>query len=107
MIQFNLLPDVKLEYIKAKKSKRLVALISTLTCAVAIALVVLLFTVVNVFQKQHLSDLNADIKKYSTSLKNTKDLDKILTIQNQLKSFLSRFNQRSSVLSHNNVSVSD
>jgi hypothetical protein len=35
-------------------------------------------------QKKHIHDLNKDVTKYSTELKNTKDLDKILTIQNQL-----------------------
>lgn len=86
MIQFNLLPDVKLNYIKAKKTKRMAILISVGCGGTALAIVLLLFLAVNVFQKQHLRDLNSDIAKYSQQLRGTKDLDKILTIQNQLKS---------------------
>ncbi len=84
MIQFNLLPDVKLDYIKAKRIKRFVILISITIAGALLAIMVLLFLAVNVFQKGHLDDLNVDIKKYSTELKSTQDLSKILTIQNQL-----------------------
>jgi len=86
MIQFNLLPDVKLEYIKAKQTKRTAVLASIAVCGVTISVLALLFVSVNVLQKKHLSDLNKDIKTYSTQLNNTKDLNKILTIQNQLNS---------------------
>ncbi len=84
MIQFNLLPDVKLQYIKAKSSKRMVISISVLTAATAVTVMILLLFVVNVLQKKHLSDLNNDIAKYSKQLNDTTDLNKILTIQNQL-----------------------
>lgn len=86
MIQFNLLPDVKLEYIKAKQTKRTAILTSVLICGVSFGVLLLLFTSVNIIQKKHLSDLNKDIKTYSDQLNNTKDLNKILTIQNQLTS---------------------
>jgi Tfp pilus assembly protein PilN len=86
MIQFNLLPDVKLNYIKAKKTKKTAVFVSTAAGGTVVLIVVLLFLAVNVFQKQHLNDLNSDIKKYSNQLNNTTDLNKILTIQNQLKS---------------------
>jgi Tfp pilus assembly protein PilN len=86
MIQFNLLPDVKLEYIKARRTKQTVVLLATLMAGGALAVFVLLFLVVNVAQKKHLRDLNRDIQTYSTQLENTPDLNKILTIQNQLDS---------------------
>jgi hypothetical protein len=86
MIQFNLLPDVKLEYIKARRLKRMVIVLSTATAAASIALLVILFLVVGVFQKQHLNNLSADIKKESSQLQDIPDLNKILTIQNQLNS---------------------
>lgn len=84
MIQFNLLPDVKLQYIKAKSTKRMVTSIAILTTITALVIMILLFFVVDVLQKKHLSDLNKDIAKYSSQLNSTKDLNKILTIQNQL-----------------------
>jgi uncharacterized protein YoxC len=86
MIQFNLLPDVKLEYIRAARSKRLVMTISVLVAAAALATLIILVMTVMVFQKQHMNHLSSDIKKYSADLKGTPDLDKILTIQNQLTS---------------------
>lgn len=84
MIQFNLLPDVKLEHIKAKRIKRFVILLSTGASGTLLAITILLFLVVNVFQQKHLSDLNNDIKKYSAELKGTPDINKVLTVQNQL-----------------------
>lgn len=86
MIQFNLLPDVKLEYMKAQRTKRLVVAISSTVTVVSVAILITLILVVFVFQKQYMNDLSADITKYSNDLRSTKDLDKILTVQNQLNS---------------------
>ncbi len=85
MIQLNLLPDVKLEYIKAQSHRRLVIGISVLASVVAAALLILLYSV-NLLQKHHLSDLNRDIATESSQLRNKPDINKILTVQNQLKS---------------------
>ncbi len=85
MVQFNLLPDVKLEYIKAQRTKRLVMLASLAATALAVFVFILLFMVVNVFQKQHLGNLNTDIEQKTKELKDIPDLEKVLTIQNQLK----------------------
>jgi hypothetical protein len=86
MIQFNLLPDVKLEFVKAKRNQRLVIGGSLLLIAVCVFVMIVLLTIVFVAQKKNLSDLDKDIKKHTTELQNTPDLDKILTVQNQLKS---------------------
>lgn len=85
MIQFNLLPTIKVEYIKAKKAKRLVIIVAGVSIVISTGLLIVMFSVVS-FQKKHLSDLNKDIKSYESSLKSTPDLAKILTIQNQLNS---------------------
>ncbi len=86
MIQFNLIPDVKQEFLKTKHTKRLTALIACVVGGFAVVIFIILFLVVNVVQKKHLSDLNKDIKKYSEQIKSNKDLDKVLTVQNQLNS---------------------
>lgn len=86
MIQFNLLPDVKQEYIKAKRQKHSVIVISLLAASASLFIFVMLFLTVNVFQKGHIGRLTDDIKESTDILNNTKDLDKILTIQNQLNS---------------------
>jgi hypothetical protein len=84
MIQFNLLPDIKLEYIRAKRAKRIAMVIATLTAGAALTVMVLLFVVVNIAQKTHLKNLNNDIAKNSNHLKSIHDLDKVLTVQSQL-----------------------
>ena len=86
MIQFNLLPDIKVEFIKARRSKRMVLLISAGVTVFAIAVFAGLFTVVNVLQTKHISDLDKDIKKYTGTLQAIPNIDKILTVQNQLTS---------------------
>jgi hypothetical protein len=86
MIQFNLLPDVKLEYIKARQTKRMVILVSAVVTAASFAIVVVLFLGVNVVQKNHLKNLQSDIDRDSKSLQDVPDLNKILTVQNQLNS---------------------
>jgi hypothetical protein len=84
MIQFNLLPDVKIEYVKATRTKRLVTGIALIVTATTCAVFLLLAGVVYGVQKKNMSDLSDDISTKSKELRDTPDLDKILTIQNQL-----------------------
>ncbi len=86
MIQFNLLPDVKLEYIRAERMKRMVMTIAILIATAAVVISIGLYVLVNVVQKGHLANLDKDIKRDSAKLKSTPNLDKILTVQNQLVS---------------------
>jgi Tfp pilus assembly protein PilN len=94
MIQFNLLPDVKLEYIKARRLKRSVVLISGLVVAASLTLLIIMFVGVVVFQKKHMNDLSADIKTDKSKLESVQDLDKILTVQNQLGSLPALHDQK-------------
>lgn len=84
MIQFNLLPDVKKEYVKAKRAKRMIMSASVLASAAAIGVTVIMFTFVHVAQKKNISDLSKDIKSVTSEIKATPNLDSILTVQNQL-----------------------
>jgi hypothetical protein len=93
MIQFNLLPDVKVAYIKAKKAKRIVVVIAALSVAISLTLLILMISA-TAFQKHHINDLNKDIKTLETSLNGTQDLAKILTIQSQLNSLPALYAQR-------------
>ncbi len=94
MVQFNLLPDVKLQYVKTQRTKYLLSAISVL--ASALGIVILLFSMFTVYvvQKKSLNDLNSDISKYSSQLKSVKDLDKILTVQSQLGSLTALHDQK-------------
>jgi hypothetical protein len=86
MVQFNLLPDVKVEYMKTQKTKRLVILASLALTSLALFVLILLFMIVNVFQKQHISNLSKDIDSKVADLKAEEDLDKVITVQNQVNS---------------------
>ena len=97
MIQFNLLPDVKIEYIKARRQKRLVVLSSSLAAVGALTVLIFLILFVDAVQKKNLHDLNADIKTQSAQLEKTANLTKILTVQNQLTSLTSLHDQKPAV----------
>ena len=86
MIQLNLLPDVKLQYIKARQNKRMVMSIAFVASAFFVAILVLLFVFVRIGQQEHLKNLNKDIGAKTQELKSKEGLAKILTIQSQLKS---------------------
>ena len=85
MIQLNLLPDVKLQYIKAQRSRRLVLSIAVLASIAAIAILLILLAV-DGLQKKHLSDLNRDITAETGKLQRQPNINQILTVQNQLQS---------------------
>lgn len=94
MIQLNLLPDVKLEYLKARRTQRLVVTVSTVLIAASLVVFVLLIGTVDILQKKNLNDLNNDISKYTSQLQNTPNLSKILTVQNQLQVLTSLHDQK-------------
>ena len=85
MVQLNLLPDVKLQYIKAKRNKRFVMLLSALVVAVSVGLFVIMFGFVFGVQKHRSDSLEKDIKNGISTIQKTPEIDKILTVQNQLQ----------------------
>lgn len=85
MIQFNLLPEIKIQYLKARQQKRMVVLISTIAVVASVVILVLLASFVFGVQKKSIGDLNKDIDSKGSELQNTKDLSQILTVQNQLR----------------------
>lgn len=88
MIQLNLLPDIKLEYIKAQRTRKLFISVAIGVSLVAVAILVLLM-IVNGLQRKHLDDLSNDITTSSRKLQQQPEIDKILTVQNQLGSLTS------------------
>lgn len=85
MIQFNLLPDVKIEYIKAQKMRQTFLSIAVLVTIASVIVFGLSFGA-NLLQKRQLKSLSAKISSETSQLKNTKEIGKILTVQNQLQS---------------------
>lgn len=84
MIQLNLLPDVKLQFIKAQRQKRLVMTVSIFTTIACVVIFLFLAVTALVWQKKSINDLTKDISASSADLTDTAELDKILTVQNQL-----------------------
>lgn len=93
MIQLNLLPDIKVEFIKAKRAKRMVLVGATGAIIFSLALLIIMISL-TMFQKRHIADLNKDIASFEKVLQDTPDLAKILTIQNQLNSLPDLYKKR-------------
>jgi hypothetical protein len=116
MIQFNLLPSVKMEYIKAQRDRRLALALSVVITVAAIALLLLLLSIEAV-QKHNLSNVRTDISNESTQLQKEPQINKILTVQNQLGSLTSLhdakpavsrlFNSYLNEITPSTVSISD
>lgn len=86
MIQLNLLPDLKKNFIKTQKNKGVVISMSILVTLVAIGLSILLFIYVTFVQQLQISVITQDIDKKSKELAAVPDVNKYLSIQNQLAS---------------------
>jgi len=94
MTQFNLLPDIKLEYMKSKRTQDLVILVSSVLIAVFLAIFILLYLYVGIIQKQHLNSLSNKISSNTQQISSSSNLDKVLTIQNQLESLPALYKAR-------------
>lgn len=94
MIQFNLLPDIKLEYVKTQRTKHFLTLLSLVVSVASIAVLLVAIVTVDVVQKKTLGDENNDISRYTVQLKGVPNLDKILTVQNQLSTLTSLHEQK-------------
>jgi hypothetical protein len=98
MIQFNLLPEIKLKYLKAQKLRRFITIGAVGLSAIAIAIFIFMLFFVDVIQKKSISDLNHDITRETAQINATKNIDTILTVQNQLNSLPALYSQRPVVL---------
>jgi Tfp pilus assembly protein PilN len=85
MIQLNLLPDVKMSYVKANRLRRLVISVSFIATAVCI-FILFLFFAYNLTQKKRIDSLTNQITSSTNQLEGKKDIDQVLTVQKQLSS---------------------
>lgn len=85
MIEINLIPDVKLELLRARRQQKMVISVSIMVAIASVAVVALMASYA--FGVQAFADgrANDGITDESKKLQNIKDLSKTLTIQNQLK----------------------
>lgn len=84
MVQLNLLPDVKKEFLKSQRMKRNIISFSIIAAIVVGLLVLLLALYVHGAQRIARSQLQKDIDKSSKELQSQKDISKILTVQGAL-----------------------
>jgi Tfp pilus assembly protein PilN len=83
-IQINLLPEVKLKYIKSQRTRNLVVSGSVVASGIAVAILILMMATVYVVQKKQLSGADKDIQNASSQLESIDSLPDILTVQKQL-----------------------
>ncbi|OYW44639.1 hypothetical protein B7Z28_00095 [Candidatus Saccharibacteria bacterium 32-45-3] len=84
MIRLNLLPDIKREYIRARRSEAKAISFAILLSLIAVGGMGLLGTYVYGVQALQQSMLTSSIKNNMDELSKTKDLNKYITLQNQL-----------------------
>ena len=85
MIEINLIPDVKQELLRAQAQRNIVISASIVLAIAAGAVVVLVALYVFGGQKLLMDNANKKIDKEYATLSSVEDLDRLLTIQNQLK----------------------
>ena len=83
-VQFNLLPDVKLKHLETQRTRNTVITAAVLIAGTSLAIFIVLLLSVFVVQKKQLNDANKEVAAASQQLKAVPDLNKVLTIQNQL-----------------------
>lgn len=84
MIELNLLPDVKKEFIRAQRTRNQVVAMSLIAIVASVGLIIIFAFSVYGGQKLVMNNLTNDIKDKSAELQSVEDLDKYLTVQNQL-----------------------
>lgn len=84
MIQLNLLPDLKKEFIKSQKTKGVVISTSILVTIGAVGISALLFVYVTFLQQVQINLATNDINQKESQLKGITDINKYLTVQSQL-----------------------
>ena len=98
MIQINLIPDVKQELLRAQAQRNIVISAAILLSIAAGVIVVLVASFVFGAQQFTMSRTNEAIDKQYQTLSEVEDLDRLLTIQNQLKK-VSELNENKNVAS--------
>lgn len=85
MIELNLLPDVKQEFVRSQRLSRKITIIMIITSIAAVGIVIFFAFTVYVVQAATNGLLDNSIKDRSEKLQKTDNLARNLTIQNQLK----------------------
>ncbi len=87
-VQFNLLPDVKLQYDKARRIQNLVRRVAVTASVVSFGIFLLMLVVVDLVQKAQLNSAAKAETSSSSQLQNIPNLSQIITVQNQLQTLV-------------------
>lgn len=93
MIQINLVPDVKLELIRAQRHRNIVISTAILVMIASVGVVVLLGAAIG-YQAVRTNILTSQIKDKDEEFRSRKDIAKTVTIQNQLMSIQATHEQK-------------
>jgi|GEM_PF-2073347 len=93
MIQVNLVPDVKLELIKAQQHRNIVIYSSIVVMIASVAVLVILGLVI-AGQAVYTNNLTSQIKSEDAKFRDIADIDNTVTVQNQLESIQSTHEQK-------------
>ncbi|HET7528800.1 MAG TPA: PilN domain-containing protein [Candidatus Saccharimonadales bacterium] len=83
-VQFNLLPDSKLQLDKAERTQHLVYTIAAIATVFSVVLLLLMLLVVDVMQKKMMDSAGTKVDAASKQLRDL-NIDKVVTVQNQLQ----------------------
>lgn len=97
MITLNLLPDIKKEYLRSQRVKRLFIVGAVLVTSAFVAVVILLSLFVFGAQNLHLNGVQGDIDEALENLQSQQDLSKVITIQKQLEALPDLHDERPAV----------
>ncbi len=85
MVQFNLIPSIKKEFLRVLLLKKIVFTITIIVTGLSFLVFVTLFIYVMFFQNNKLAKIDQVVQSKSATLIGNSNLNKILTIQNQLQ----------------------
>lgn len=95
MIELNLLPDVKKEFIRAQRTRNMVISGAIFVCIVAAGAVALLATTVYGAQNVWIANLKKEIAENHQIVANKQEINKYLAIQSQLNALDMKAQERS------------
>ncbi len=87
-VQFNLLPDIKIEADKARHTRSLVYTTAIIITAASLAIFIIMLFSVGIIQKKQMNDAGKAVDTANSQLKNKPNLNQIITINNQLQSLV-------------------
>jgi len=87
-IQFNLLPDIKLQADKARHIKDLFYSVAIVVSVISLAIFLVMLVSVDVVQKKQFNDAGKNLDQTNSQLKKIANLSQVVTVQNQLQTLV-------------------